>query len=105
MSMPSCVREYAAMAKKTSPIRANRTPKGQAKLSTVRRAQTTQLQDLPSAFENLTKYKQAEETWELFRVFLDQADASIEIINPATGRFLDPNEKPFSSLGYTRQEH
>jgi two-component system, sensor histidine kinase and response regulator len=93
------------MAKKTSPIRANRTAKGQAKLSTVRRAQTTQLQDLPSGFENLTKYKEAEETWELFRVLLDQADDSIEIIDPATGRFLDSNEKAFSSLGYTRQEH
>ena len=38
-------------------------------------------------------------------VALDQADDSIEIIDPATGRFLDSNEKAFSSLGYTRQEH
>lgn len=93
------------MAKKTAPVRANRTAKGQPKPSIARRSQTTQPQYLPGAFENITKSKQAEEAWELFRVLLDQADDSIEIIDPVTGRFLDSNEKAFSSLGYTRQEH
>src|SRR5688572_17654591 len=103
--MPSSVREYVAMAKKTAPVRANRTAKGQPKPSIARRSQTIQPQYLPDAFENITKSKQAEEAWELFRVLLDQADDSIEIIDPVTGRFLDSNEKAFSSLGYTRQEH
>jgi len=93
------------MAKKAAPVRANRRAKGQPKPSISRRSQITQPQYLPGAFEKITKSKQAEEAWELFRVLLDQADDSIEIIDPTTGRFLDSNEKAFSSLGYTRQEH
>ncbi len=53
----------------------------------------------------ITERKQAEEEVKLFRALLDQADDSIEIIDPATGRFLDSNEAAFSSLGYTRDEH
>ncbi len=56
------------MAKKTAPVRANRAAKGQPKPSIARRSQTTQPQYLPGAFENITKSKQAEEAWELFRV-------------------------------------
>ena len=93
------------MAKKASPIRANRAAKGQPPPPAVRRSLTTQPQYLSGTFENITKHKQAKETLELFRMLLDQADDSIEIIDPATGRFLDSNEKAFSSLGYTRQEH
>jgi PAS domain S-box-containing protein len=55
--------------------------------------------------EDITARKQAEQAVTLFRVLLDQADDSIEIIDPATGRFLDSNEMAFSSLGYTSQEH
>ena len=93
------------MAKKAAQARANRTVKRQPKPVTARRSQTTQRQYLPSAFNDITKYKRAEETLELFRLLLEQADDSIEIIDPATGRFLDSNEKAYSSLGYTRQEH
>ena len=93
------------MARKTPPSQADRTAKRQPTPPTPRRSQATQPQYLPGAFEDITKCKPAAEALELFRVLLDQADDSIEIIDPATGRFLDSNEKAFSSLGYTRQEH
>lgn len=92
------------MAKKVSPIRASHTAKRQPKPSVTRRSQAIQSQPLPGTFDDITEYKPAEETLELFRMLLDQADDSIEIIDPATGRFLDSNEKAYSSLGYTRQE-
>lgn len=54
--------------------------------------------------EVITERKRTEQAVRLFRAILDQADDSIEVIDPVTGRFLDCNEKSFSSLGYTRQE-
>ncbi len=54
--------------------------------------------------EVITERKRTEQAVRLFRAVLDQADDSIEVIDPVTGRFLDCNEKSFSSLGYTRQE-
>ena len=54
--------------------------------------------------EVITERKRTEQAVRLFRAVLDQADDSIEIIDPVTGRFIDCNEKSFSSLGYTRQE-
>jgi len=53
---------------------------------------------------DVTELNQAEGALKLFRALLDQAEDSIEVIDPATGRFIDCNEKSFSSLGYTRQE-
>lgn len=103
--MPLSARKCAAMAKKASPIRANRAAKRQPKLQPSRRSQTTQVQHLPGALDDTTRGKQSEDKLKLFRALLDHADDSIEIIDPATGRFLDSNEKAHSSLGYTRQEH
>jgi two-component system, cell cycle sensor histidine kinase and response regulator CckA len=40
----------------------------------------------------------------LYRMLLDQAEDSIEIIEAATGRFIDCSNFSYSSLGYTRQE-
>ncbi|TKB64661.1 MAG: PAS domain S-box protein [Nitrospira sp.] len=57
------------------------------------------------ACEDITERRQAEQAVTLFRALLDQAEDSIEIIDPATGRFIDSNDKAFSSLGYTREEH
>ncbi len=54
--------------------------------------------------QDITTRKQTEKSLNLFRMLLDQADDSVEIIDPATRGFLDFNEKAFSSLGYTRQE-
>jgi PAS domain S-box-containing protein len=79
--------------------------KGRPKSSAVRRSGPARSQFLPGTFEGFVKRKQPGETLELFRTLLNQADDSIEIIDPATGRFLDSNEKAFSSLGYTREEH
>ncbi|HSQ50014.1 MAG TPA: PAS domain S-box protein [Nitrospiraceae bacterium] len=56
------------------------------------------------ACKDITGRMQSEAAVKLFRALLDQAEDSIEIIDPATGRFLDCNEKSFSILGYTRQE-
>ena len=57
------------------------------------------------ACEDITERRQAEQAVTLFRALLDQAEDSIEIIDPVTGRFIDSNDKAFSSLGYTREEH
>ncbi len=93
------------MAKKSSSIQGNRMGKGRPKSSAVRRSGPARSQFLPGTFVGFAKREQPEETLELFRTLLNQADDSIEIIDPATGRFLDSNEKAFSSLGYTREEH
>lgn len=53
---------------------------------------------------NISELESSKEGLRLFRTLLDQAEDSIEVIDPATGRFLNCNEKSFSSLGYTRQE-
>ncbi|THJ24957.1 MAG: response regulator [Nitrospira sp. CG24E] len=98
-------KEGTVVAKKASSIRAKPTAKQQLPPPVVRRLRTTQLQYLSGTLENITKRKQAKEALELFRMLLDQADDSIEIIDPSTGRFLDSNERAFSSLGYTREEH
>ena len=44
------------------------------------------------------------DTWRFFRAFMDQVDDAIEIIDPATFRFLDMNAGGCRQLGYTREE-
>jgi len=58
--------------------------------------------DRPENAAALGKWKQDRPS--LFRMLLDRADDSIEIIDPATGRFLDCTEQSYSALGYTRAE-
>ncbi len=48
--------------------------------------------------------KKSEESIQLFRTLLEQATDAIEVLDPDTGRFLDCNERAYSSLGYTRDE-
>uniref|UniRef100_UPI0011213539 PAS domain S-box protein n=1 Tax=Nitrospira cf. moscoviensis SBR1015 TaxID=96242 RepID=UPI0011213539 len=53
---------------------------------------------------NITARKQAEEELKLFRALLDRVTDSIEVIEPASGRFLDGNRQSYESIGYTRGE-
>ena len=48
--------------------------------------------------------KRAEESRTLFRSLVDQSYDGIEVIDPATGRFLDVNETTCFDLGYAREE-
>lgn len=57
-----------------------------------------------SLVHDVTTRKQAEEASKLFRSLLDQSLDAIEIIDPATLRFLDCNQSAYQSLGYTREE-
>lgn len=48
--------------------------------------------------------RQAEQSLVLFRTLLDRTNDAIEIIDPATGRYLDVNERACATHGYTRAE-
>ncbi len=48
--------------------------------------------------------RQTEEELKRFRTLINQSNDAIFVIEPATGRFLDINEKACTSLGYTRDE-
>jgi PAS domain S-box-containing protein len=62
------------------------------------------LQFLEGFIIDITERKRAEEAVSLFRTLIDHANDAIEVMEPATARFLDGNEKAWSSLGYTREE-
>ena len=53
---------------------------------------------------DVTELKQAQSALNLFRTLIDQSNDGIEVIDPATGRFLDINETACRRLGYTREE-
>lgn len=53
---------------------------------------------------DITHRKDAEQSLQLFRTLVDQSSDGFEVIDPATGRFLDVNERDCSDLGYTREE-
>jgi len=48
--------------------------------------------------------KRAEESLNLFRILVDRSNDGIEVIDPATGRFLDINDTTCQRLGYSREE-
>ena len=54
---------------------------------------------------DMTERKRAEESLKLFRMLIDHANDSIEVVDPMTGRFLDVNEKAGKLHGYTREEY
>ena len=54
---------------------------------------------------DMTERKRAEESLKLFRMLIDHANDSIEVIDPKTGRFLDVNDKAGKLHGYTREEY
>lgn len=47
---------------------------------------------------------QKNEELKLFRSLIEQSNDAIEVIDPATGRFLDANNKACADLGYSREE-
>ncbi len=48
--------------------------------------------------------KRAEASLNLFRTLVDRSSDGIEVVDPATARFLDVNETTCQRLGYTREE-
>jgi two-component system cell cycle sensor histidine kinase/response regulator CckA len=55
--------------------------------------------------QDITERRRAEEELALFRSLLDHTKDAIEIIDAATGRFLDVNERACAAHGYTRDEY
>ena len=54
--------------------------------------------------EETQKLQQQTDELALFRRLVDQSSDSLYIIDPASGHFLDANEKAYRHLGYTRDE-
>ncbi len=53
---------------------------------------------------DITERKKSEEALKLFRELIERSNDAIEVVDPATGRFLDVNEKGCADLGYSREE-
>jgi len=53
---------------------------------------------------DITESKKLKESLKLFRALMDRSPDAIEVIDPATGRFLDVNETAHRRLGYSREE-
>jgi two-component system cell cycle sensor histidine kinase/response regulator CckA len=49
--------------------------------------------------------KRVEEGFRLFRALIDQTTDGIEVIDPATGRYLDANETACAAHGFTKDEY
>jgi PAS domain S-box-containing protein/putative nucleotidyltransferase with HDIG domain len=54
--------------------------------------------------QDITARRQADAQLRLFRDLLDHSNDAIEVIDPATLRFLDVNETECRDLGYSREE-
>lgn len=57
-----------------------------------------------SIIQDISKQKQTEEEFRLFRALLDQSSDAIEILDPETGQFLGGNETAWRDIGYSREE-
>ncbi|HEX7577217.1 MAG TPA: PAS domain S-box protein, partial [Verrucomicrobiae bacterium] len=53
---------------------------------------------------DITDRKRAEEKLKLFRLLIERSNDAIEVVDSATGRFLDVSESGCRALGYTRDE-
>ncbi|HEX7617694.1 MAG TPA: PAS domain S-box protein, partial [Verrucomicrobiae bacterium] len=53
---------------------------------------------------DITERKRAEEKLKLFRLLIERSNDAIEVVDSATGRFLDVSESGCRALGYTRDE-
>jgi len=53
---------------------------------------------------DITERRRSEESLKLFRALIDRSNDGFEVIDPATGRYLDVNETTCRRLGYTREE-
>ena len=55
-------------------------------------------------FWDVTERRRTENTLKLFRSLVDRSSDAIEVLDPATGQFLDVNERGCLDLGYSREE-
>jgi PAS domain S-box-containing protein len=53
---------------------------------------------------DITERRRQDEALRLFRTLVDRSNDAFEIIEPATGRFLDVSERGCTDLGYPREE-
>ena len=53
---------------------------------------------------DITARKKTDESLKLFRNLIDHSNDAVEVIDPATARFLDVNETACRRLGYSREE-
>lgn len=53
---------------------------------------------------DITERRRQDESLRLFRTLVDRSNDAFEIIEPATGRFLDVSGRSCTDLGYTREE-
>jgi len=53
---------------------------------------------------DITESKKLKESLKLFRALMEESPDAIEVIDPATGRFLDVNQTAHERLGYSREE-
>jgi PAS domain S-box-containing protein len=53
---------------------------------------------------DITEQRRTEASLRLFRELIDESSDAIEVVDPATLRFLDVNERACRDLGYTREE-
>jgi two-component system, cell cycle sensor histidine kinase and response regulator CckA len=56
------------------------------------------------SWSDVTELKEASDSLLLFRHLIDVSTDAIQVIDPATGQFLDANQKAWQSLGYSREE-
>jgi two-component system cell cycle sensor histidine kinase/response regulator CckA len=54
--------------------------------------------------QDITERNRVNTTLNLFRMLMDRSNDGIEVIDPASGRFLDVNERTCLRLGYAREE-
>ena len=85
-------------------VRADRTRIWVTARGEVQRDSTGRLVGLRGTVQNITERKQRENALALFRSLIDGSNDALEVIDPATLRFLDVNEKACRDLGYSREE-
>jgi PAS domain S-box-containing protein len=69
-----------------------------------RRDEHGRIVGLRGTVQDIAERKQRERSLDLFRSLIDQSNDALEIIDPASLRFLDINEKACRDLGYSREE-
>ena len=70
----------------------------------VQRDSTGRIVGLRGTVQDITERKQRENALALFRSLIDGSNDALEVIDPATLRFLDVNERACRDLGYSREE-
>ena len=85
-------------------IRADRTRIWVTARGEVQCDSTGRIVGLRGTVQDITERKQRENALALFRSLIDGSNDALEVIDPATLRFLDVNEKACRDLGYSREE-